>query len=307
MAMSYKVYNKLFGGDLNLSNEIVEYSGRLSSLKTIWMGLKKGNVRFEKDRLKQTAACFPGMRISKKHLGSYSDVCDIAESETLSLLYPLSLIYPFNIRLISLKHVPLVMFKMLNTHTTITSYRKIFINETLDLKCSLGDCRVLEKGLEVDVKSSLSSAGSIAWECTNTFYFRGKFSDPVENRQKYYHERIESPDHSLQWKLPDKNGLRFARISGDSNPLHYNRFYSKLMGFERDFAQPFLVSEKVIDLLNKKAEDRPLRVDLFYKGQVYYGKMQTIKSVETGMATSFEIFCEGNDRPSIHGCIAELP
>ncbi len=290
-----------------MNNEIVEYSGRPSSLKTIWMGMHKGNVRFNKNKVKPISMHWPDMTINKKHLKAYSDVCDISYSETPSLLYPLALIYPFNIRLISLENVPLVMFKMLNTHTTITSYRKICINEKHDLKCLLGDFRILEKGLEVDIQSSISSSGSVAWECTNTFYFRGKFSDSVENQQKYYHEKIKSPYNSFEWRLPDKNGLKFARISGDSNPLHYSRVYSKLMGFERDFAQPFLVSEKVIGLIDKKAENRPVRIDLFYKGQVYYGKMQTIKSIDTGMATSFEVFCEGNERPSIHGCIAELP
>lgn len=290
-----------------MQNEIIKYSKRPSELMTIWMAFKKRNVRFDKEKLKETTAFLPDMTISKKHLNSYCDVCDVTASETLSLLYPLSLIYPFNIRLVSSKNVPLVMFKMLNTHTTLTSYRKISLDEKLDINCTLKDCRIMEKGLEVDIRSSLSSLGIVAWECTNTFYFRGKFSDAEEHNQRYVHEKIENPDNTFQWLLPDKNGLRFARISGDSNPLHYSRFYSKMMGFERDFAQPFLVSEKVLDLLGQRAGDRPVRVDLFYKGQVYYGKNQTINSLNTGLSTSFELFCEGNERPSIHGCIAELP
>lgn len=285
----------------------IELTKRPSSLMTIWLALKKRNVRFSKEKLHDVSVSFPNMKISRKHLTSYCDVCDVSESETLSLLYPLSLIYPFTIRLVSLKNVPLVMFNMLNIHSTITSYREISVNEQLDLICSLSDCRVMEKGLEVDIKSTLSTKGGIAWECTNTFYFRGKFRDPADYKSKYIHERIETSDETFQWRLPDKNGLKFAGLSGDSNPLHYNKFYSKRMGFDRDFAQPFLVSEKVMSLLNKQAGDRPVRVDLFYKGQVYYGKVQTIKSFNTGMATAFEVFCEGNERPSIHGSIAEMP
>lgn len=290
-----------------MKTEIINFNKRPSALMTIWMAFKKRNIRFDKEKLNETTASFLNTKISKKHLNDYCEVCDVEVPETLSLLYPLSLIYPFNIRLISSKNVPLVMFKMLNIHTTITSYRRISIDETIDINCTLGDYRIMGKGLEVDIKSTLSASGTFAWECTNTFYFRGRFSDAEEYVPKYVHEIIENPDNSFEWNLPNKNGLKFAGISGDSNPLHYNKVYSKMMGFERDFAQPFLVSEKVVDLLGKKVEERPVRADLFYKGQVYYGKKQTIKSINTGMATSFELYCEGNERPSIHGSIAELP
>ncbi len=290
-----------------MKKEIINYKKKPSTLMTIWMAFMKRNIRFAKDQIQETTTLFPGTKINRKHLEAYCEACGVTVPETPSILYPLTLIYPFNIRLISSKNVPLVMFKMLNTHTTLTSYRKIAVDENIDISCTLSNYRILEKGLEVEIKSYLTASGSVVWECANTFYFRGKFSGDKKYSPKYVHEKIEKPDKTYEWVLPDKNGMKFAAISGDSNPLHYNQLYSKMMGFERDFAQPFLVSEKITELLGKKVEDRPVRVDLFYKGQVYYGKRQTIKSVDTGLATSFELFCEGNERPSIHGSIAELP
>ena len=287
--------------------ETMVFTKRPSSLMTIIKAVRKRNIRFKPELFSQVNTLFQGMKIDKKHLAAFAEVCEVPPSETLSLLYPLTLIYPFNIRLISSEKVPLVMFKMLNIHTTLISFRKIQSDDLLDIECTLSDCRILEKGIEVDIRSTIIANESLAWECTNTFYFRGQFKDSVGNPHNYYHEKIENPDESFEWLLPNRNGVRFAHISGDSNPLHYNKLYAQVMGFERDFAQPFLVCEKMMSLMGKKTEDRPVKVDLFYKGQVYYGKKQLIKSTNTTMSTTFELFCEGNDRPSIHGIVADLP
>ncbi len=287
--------------------ETLAFKKRPSSLMTIIKAVKKRNIRFKPGLFNPVSTLLQGMPVDKKHLAAYYDVCDVQPSDTLSLLYPLTLIYPFNIRLISSKNVPLVMFKMLNIHTTLISYRKIQSHDLLDVHCGLTEYRVLGKGLEIDIRSTISANGLPAWECTNTFYFRGEFKDSAENPRQYFHQKIDTPDDIYQWRLPNENGLRFAHISGDSNPLHYSKLYAVLMGFERDFAQPFLVSEKVMSLLGKKAEERPVKVDLFYKGQVYYGKQQTIKRADTPISTTFEVFCDGNDRPSIHGIVADLP
>lgn len=290
-----------------MEQKIIHVDKRPSSLMTIFKAVKKRNIRFDQEKLQQQTTILRDTGIDRKHHASYCEVCHVPASETLSLLYPLTLIYPFNIRLICSENVPLVMFKMLNIHTTLISYRKLSVDDRVDISCTLSDYRIMGKGLEVDIKSTLTCRESLAWECTNTFYFRGKFSDAKEYVPKFFHERIETPDNVVEWVLPNKNGLKFAGISGDTNPLHYNMLYSKMMGFERDFAQPFLVAEKVMALLGKKAEERPVRVELFYKGQVYYGRKQAIKSINKGMATFFELFCEGNDRPSIHGSVSELP
>ncbi len=291
----------------HMALDTFRFTKRPSSIVTLAKAVKKRRVRYKKESFPSLSTTYKTTGIDRKHHAEYCRVCDVEPSDTMSLIYPLSLIYPFNIRLICSEDVPLVMFNMLNIHTSITSYRKINRDDPLDFQCHFAENRVLQKGLEVDIKSTITANGHIAWECVNTFYFRGKFRDPIDKDQSFYHKRIETPDDTFNWYLPNKNGLKFAGLSGDSNPLHFNRIYSVLMGFERDFAQPFLVSEKVFSLLGMQPEDRPVKVDLFYKGQVYYGKNQTIKRLNTGVSTLFEVFCDGNDRPSIHGVVAALP
>src|SRR4030066_340144 len=44
-----------------------------------------------------------------------------------------------------------------------------------DLETSGAGHRVLEKGVKVDLRTTIHSRGDVMWEGTSTFYFRGRF------------------------------------------------------------------------------------------------------------------------------------
>ena len=106
-----------------------------------------------------------------------------------------------------------------------------------------------------------------------------------------------------KWFLPGGNGFRFARISGDGNGIHYSKFYARLLGFKRDFAQPFPILGNAINHLINYEGNNTISLYVAFKGQFYYERNVTIKGIKTNNRNRFDIYSEGNDRPCINGIL----
>jgi len=199
------------------------------------------------------------------------------------------------------REAPLSLMKALNTRMKIVQHRPIAVGETCDVSCRLAAHRLVEKGLEVDLVCALGILGQIVWESTITFYYRGKFGAADRNDQPPQLESIADAPETARWFLPSGIGFSFARLSGDVNPLHFWKFYAKLSGFERDFAQPLLVLAETLSRLEAKHPSEKYQLDIAFKGPVYYGRDVILKSVENMLGERFDIYSAGNPRPCISG------
>lgn len=242
-----------------------------------------------------------GITPDPKRMKDFAKVCRIDIGSKLPLIYPLTFIYPLVQIMLARKEAPLSLLKTLNTRMRIIQYRPIGLTESFDVFCKLAEHRLVEKGLEVDIHSVVRIAGEMVWESTITFYYRGKFGAPNTTFQPPELEAIPDAPEIARWFLPAGLGFAFAKLSGDGNPIHYWKFYARLSGFQRDFAQPLLVLTETLSYLEKKHLSDKLCLDIAFKGPVYYESNIILKSIENGHAERFDIYGEGNPRPCICG------
>jgi hypothetical protein len=244
-----------------------------------------------------------GMEINKGHLSRFNKICNIKNTDEISLIYPITIVFPFFQKILSLKQAPLSMFNVLGKHLKIIQYRQIGLDEALDIFCKISCVRIVSKGLEIDLSAVIKITGQIVWTAMETFFYRGYFGETDTNVQETAFEAIPDAKVIAQWFLPGVNGFRFARISGDGNGIHYSKFYARLLGFERDFAQPFLILGNAIKNLMNNEKDNTISLYVAFKGQFYYERNVTIRGVKTNNRNRFDIYSEGNDRPCINGIL----
>ena len=53
-----------------------------------------------------------GMEINRAHLSRFNKICNIKNRDEISLIYPITLVFPFFQRILSLKQAPLSMFNV---------------------------------------------------------------------------------------------------------------------------------------------------------------------------------------------------
>jgi hypothetical protein len=208
--------------------------------------------------------------------------------------------------MLGLKQAPLSIFKVLGKRLRIEQYRKIRIHEELDIRCETTDLRIVAKGLELDVSAVIKAAGTTIWRATETFFYRGHFGDVIETDEQPGLNAIPGSDEVTRWYLPEGLGFRFAKISGDGNGLHYSKQYARLVGFERDFVQPFLVLGNAMNRIPDTNTENAVSLDVAFKCPVYYERNVIIKGALNSSPKQFEIYNEGNERPCLIGTLSTL-
>ncbi len=285
-----------------VENELtLHFHRRPNALLSIALALYGISTDFKmSDGVPKIRAVWEGVKTDPDHLRDFGEVCGLPpHGEFLYPLYPLTFIYPLVLRLLGHKKAPLSVFRMLNTKLQVTSHCRIGVHEPLRVVSETGSPRIVPKGLELDLSSTVQVDQETVWESLHTFYYRGKFG---EGNPSYSDQpelpAISEPKTLAMWYLPDGIGFRFARISGDSNGIHYSSSYARLQGFKRDFAQPLLILSKSMSCFSDVDPSR-FRLLALFKGPVYYRSNVSLRGMSSGEGIRFDIYCEDNPRPSL--------
>ncbi|OHD63345.1 MAG: hypothetical protein A2176_00095 [Spirochaetes bacterium RBG_13_51_14] len=280
----------------------ITYNDKPSALYTLWKAFRSRNSKFTgKDSIPVIHIHRSAFHIDPKHIKDFHEICRISPTEYLHILYPLTLAYPYIMLILCKKDIPISLFKILNTRGSITLHRRIRPDEIMEINCRNSPVRIIPKGLEIDIVSEMTTGGERVWSNTTTYFYRGRFGESNGANQQPLLERINSAPVVHEWFLPAKDRFRFARVSGDTNGIHYGSFYARLFGFKRDFAQPIRVVAQCVSHLPGDSAEIPARLDFFLKGPVYYESTLRLTNVRNGNKNRFDLYCEGNDKACISG------
>ncbi len=289
-------------GDLTFT-----FKERPSALYTLWKAFRNRKSTYVSGyRMPTMNTQREGLKIDEKHLNDFYEICGISRTSSLSPLYPFALAYPYMLRILCMKEMPFSMFKVLNTRNSITLNRDMEPGEKIRIACRNSPLRIVPKGLEVDIVSEITSDGEKAWDITATYFAPGYFSSGEAPYIAPKLEPINDAPITHEWYLAAKNRFRFARVSGDSNGLHYWATYARMLGFKRDFVQPIRVVARIVSLLSASGTGTPLKLDFFLKGPVYYENTLILRNLSTEKGNRFDLYYKGNDKPCISGQLSRL-
>ncbi|MBK6631111.1 MAG: hypothetical protein IPG33_08660 [Betaproteobacteria bacterium] len=99
--------------------------------------------------------------------------------QTLPLLYPHTIGFPLHMAILTQPAFPLPIWRMLQVRNRILQHRPLAQDATLDIAVEVAGHRVLDKGAEFDLRTSVRDGSGLAWESVNTFYARGRYGAPT--------------------------------------------------------------------------------------------------------------------------------
>jgi len=107
------------------------------------------------------------------------------------------------------------------------------------------------------------------------------------------------------WRMPVGGGRRFGALTGDYNGLHLFDWYARRQGFERAFLHPQRVLGQCLARLGPPDPDKPLRLDAWLKGPVFYGAQVGLRAAVQADATVFALHVGEEERPALVGRISQ--
>lgn len=202
---------------------------------------------------------------------------------------------------------PLPIWRALQVRNSLRLLREPDAEEPV-LEAWVAGQRVLEKGVEVDLCTSLKSRGQPSWESVNTFYYRGTF--PRTGSVPGSPGRPPSVDGhaAATWKAARGLGLDAARLTGDYNPAHWSSVYARRLGFAGGaFLHPQVAIGQCVARLPAAARGTPLRLDVWVRGQVFTGRDVALRVAPAPGGSVFDLRCGAEERPALIGRTSEKP
>lgn len=264
-------------------------------------GLRKGGV------FPRIVERWQKLRIDKHHLQTFIRMTGLSadagisllHSPVAALLYPHVFGFPLQMALLTRRAFPLPIWGVLQIRNHMLLHRPFSEHEMLNLETGVAGQRILAKGIEVDLHSTLSALGECVWEGLTTFYYRGHYG-PEQMASPLAKPLSGGWPETSRWRMPGGVGWRFARLTGDYNGIHWQNWYARRLGFKASLNHPQLVIGQCLARLPVPASSCQ-RLDVWLKGPVYYDTDVRLREFRQPGKHWFDLSMDEKELPSIVG------
>ncbi|MGC8121025.1 MaoC family dehydratase [Marinobacter sp. VGCF2001] len=225
---------------------------------------KAGNRKLQDIQIPPLEAHLLGVATHTPELTDYRTVCDFPQGSRLPITWPHILAFPLHLKLLTETAFPLPLLGLVHLRNSITQHRPLACGENLDLRVIIDHSRHTDRGLEFDLITEARAAGRLVWEETSTNLFRE--AAPGKSGAKP-RPAIETLPFSEEIPAPENLGRRYAKVSGDRNPIHLHALSARAFGFPRAIAHGMWSKARSLATLEKQADwkDGPVRASCQFK------------------------------------------
>ena len=188
-------------------------------------GAALGPLRRRADALPEHELTRDGVEIDREHLAAYDRVCGFRLRDELPATYPHVLAFPLAIDLMAGSSFPFSPLGLVHIANRIEQLRPIHADERLDLRVRAADLARHDRGTQFDVVAEAATGGEVVWRgraptCT---------ASAPASRGTGATTRSSGP-RPRSGRSPGDTGRRYARVSGDANPIHLHALAARAFG-----------------------------------------------------------------------------
>jgi acyl dehydratase len=246
-----------------------------------------------------------GVRVDPAHLVEYARVCRLPLTDTLPATYPHMLTFPLQMALMSDRSFPLALPGLVHVRNRIDVLRAIGSAEELDLEVWAENFAQHRSGAAVDLRATVSVGGEEVWRSTSTYLSRGAKAPEGAPEAEIEVAVGDLERVSATWRIPDDAGRRYAKVSGDVNPIHLSGLTAKAFGFKRAIAHGMWVKARVLGALAGRLPDE-LSLDVSFRKPLFLPSTVTLSTAEAGGGWDFAVRNASSGTEHVVGTIRPL-
>ena len=244
-------------------------------------------------------ASLAGVKPSAARLAAYREVCGYAPGRSLPLTYPHVMAMPLHMAILTASAFPVRLLGLVHVGNRILRYRQTGADQALDLTCSLTAMRETARGQEFDLVTEAACAGERAWAGTSTFLAHRRTAPRADTGLA----AASLPVGMRTTLLPAAGdiGRRYARVSGDINPIHLSGWSARLFGFPQAIAHGMWSLARVAATIEAQ-EDRPLGIlNCAFRLPVLLPAQVQLHTWDEGAGCAYALTDEAGVRPHLGG------
>lgn len=236
------------------------------------------------------------VRVDRGRLSDYARVCAFQSREHLPATYPHVLAFPLHMALMTDRSFPFPAIGVVHVNNRIRVHRAVGVEEPLDLRVHATPLKEHAKGATFTIVTEVRAGEELVWQEHSTMLRRGVGEASAADRtgEATLHSRMAP----IEWRLPANLGRRYARVSGDRNPIHLCALSARPFGFPRAIAHGMWTKARCLAVLQATLPDA-YTVQVSFRKPIFLPARVTFAQAREHGVTSFAVR-SGEDEAVIH-------
>jgi len=232
---------------------------------------KKPYVAPEGTRIEPVDLEVRKIKLSAAHLQRYRDSCGVPPGSNLPPAYLHVLAMPLHMQLFIAPAFPVKVLGLIHLRNTIRVIKNIGVDAPLRLTVHWETLRHTDFGQEYDFTTRYERDGELVWEEVSTMFARGNTA-PKPGAKRPSIERSSHPESGTTTQtlaIAENTGWRYARVSGDFNPIHLTARTAAMYGFKQAVAHGMWSLGRCLGAAAAQLPTERFQVDTQFKLPVY--------------------------------------
>lgn len=222
-----------------------------------------------------------GVEVDRAHLAAYARVCRLPFGDVLPATYPHMLTFPLQMVLMSDRAFPLALPGLVHVRNRIEQLEPVAASAPLDLEVWAERFATHRSGATVDLCAAVSAGGREVWRSRSTYLARGA-SAPAGADAADVDVHVGALDRAVAtWRVPDDAGRRYAKVSGDVNPIHLSGLTAKAFGFKRAIAHGMWVKARALGAVANRLPEA-FTYDVQFKKPLFLPSTVSLSTAQAG-------------------------
>ncbi|MEX2504846.1 MAG: MaoC/PaaZ C-terminal domain-containing protein [Egicoccus sp.] len=241
------------------------------------------------------------VEVTADEVADYGRVCGFGLADAVPLTFPHMLAFPLSVHLMVADDFPFALPGLVHVAQRIEQTDPVRIGDHLDVRVRTTDLRPHKRGRQFDVVAEVDRDGQTVWTGTSTYLRRGSDGEAAGTSPADTPEPPE-PDGppTSTWRLPKDLGKRYAKVSGDVNPIHLSPLTSRLGGFAKPIAHGMWTAARSVAALTDRIAG-PATLDVAFKQPVPLPSTVALRSRRTADGWTFTLHDRSGRRLHLNG------
>ena len=196
----------------------------------------RGQAGHRSGELTSRALVVPAVTVEAAALAAHARVCGGAFTGVAPLAYPHLLAFGAQVRLMLTEPFPFGVLGLVHLRQVVTQHRPLRAGEQVRVRVSAAGLAAHPRGAVVDLLADLDVDGEPVWSGRSTYLSRGAPVQGLPAAPDAGPAPVLTGPASARWRVPADTGRRYARLSGDVNPIHLHPLTARALGFPRAIA-----------------------------------------------------------------------
>ncbi|HEX7012287.1 MAG TPA: MaoC/PaaZ C-terminal domain-containing protein [Steroidobacteraceae bacterium] len=209
--------------------------------------------------------------LSPAHLQRYRQVCAVPDGARLPPAYLHVVAMPMHMQLFIAREFPVKVLGLIHLRNTIRVLEDVEIRAPLRLVVQFDTMRFTPIGQEYDFVTRYEQHGVVVWEEISTMFARGNEASKEGNRRPAIERSMhpESGVDTVTLDISENTGWRYARVSGDFNPIHLTARTARMFGFKQPVAHGMWSLGRCLAAAAPHLPPGKMQIDTQFKLPVY--------------------------------------